>query len=358
MAPTQRQLKDIRAKQLAGAKAPKAKVARYLKTLESKLVEEAKSALLLKGIRCSDAMTTVLKDLRAIKAPHAKLLTKNNVIVPFDDEGQQSLDFLCTKNDASLFAMASHNKKRPNNLTIGRTFDRRILDMCELGVLRYKSLQDYAGSIKKRIGSKPMMLFVGDKWHLDVECKRLQNLLIDFYRGDPVKKIIVSGLDHIMVFTIVDDPQSINNNNVNLVFKPTIHQRTYFVKLKKNPNGGKTPLPYLLASGPDMDFKVRRTQFATPDTWKMAMKQPAAIKPKKVKNHTTNMFGETIGRLHIEKQDIDKMGGKKSKALRNADKLEKAEQKAEIEADLSKENSEIGAEFKQTFGFDKNDMVE
>lgn len=357
MAPTQRQLKDIKAKQISGAKAPKASVARYLKTLESKLVEEAKSVLLLKGIRCSDAMATVLKDMRALKAPHAKLLSKNNVIVPFDDEGQQSLDFLCTKNDASLFALASHNKKRPNNLTIGRTFDRRILDMCEIGVLRYKSLHDYAGSIKKRIGSKPMMLFVGDKWNLDNECRRLQNLLIDFYRGDPVDKLIVSGLDHIMVFTVVDDPQTLHNNDPNIEIKPVIYQRTYFVKLKKNPNGGRTPLPYLVASGPDMDFKVRRTQFATPETWKMAMKQPSAIKSKKVKNHTTNVFGETIGRLHLEKQDIDKMGGKKSKALRDADKIEKAEKRAADEADLSRESGELAAEFKQTFGFEPVDMA-
>ena len=354
MAPTQQQLRAIKAKQVAGGKAPKPHVARYLKNLESKLVEEAKAVLLLKGIRCSDAMSTVLKDMRALKAPHAKLLSKNNVIVPFDDEGQQSIEFLCTKNDTSLFALASHNKKRPNNLTIGRTFDRRILDMCELGILRYKSLQDYAGSIKKRIGSKPMMLFVGDKWHLDVECKRLQNLLIDFYRGDPVDKLIVSGLDHIMVFTVADSV----NQNINVESKPIIHQRTYFVKLKKNPNGGKTPLPYLIPSGPDMDFKVRRTQFASPETWKLAMKQPAAVKPKKVKNHTTNIFGETIGRLHLEKQDIEKMGGKKSKALRMADKLEKDEERAKVEADLSKENSEINAEFKQTFGFHQNEMAE
>ena len=29
------------------------------------------------------------------------------------------------------------------------------------------------------------------------------------------------------------------------------------MKLKKNPKGGKAPVPYLTPSGPDMDFKVR-----------------------------------------------------------------------------------------------------
>eukprot|EP01083_Nonionella_stella_P290207 987576_1 len=345
MAPTERQRKEARLKQLAGGKGPSARVSRYLKKQEAQLVEGAKSALLLKGIKCSNAMNNVLKDLRAMKAPHAKLLSKNNMIVPFDDAGQQSLEFLSTKNDCCMFALASNNKKRPNNLSIGRTFDRKILDIAELGILKYKSLTDYAGNPKKRIGSKPMMLFVGDRWHINPEYKRLQNLLIDFHRGDPVDKIVMSGLDHIMVFTTADDPNAAEGS------KPIIHQRVYYCKLKKNPNGGRTPVPFLNPSGPDMDFYVRRTEFATKDIWNIAIKQPGANKKKKVKNFTTNMFGETIGRLHLEKQDIEKLGGKKGKALKIAEKIEKEEQTAQLESELDKEKGELQAEFKQAYGF-------
>lgn len=198
-------------------------------------------------------MSTVLKDMRSVQSPHAKLLTKNNMIVPFDDAGQQSLEFLTTKNDASLFALASHNKKRPNNLVMGRTFDRRILDMVEIGILQYRSLVDFGGLPKKRLGSKPLLQFVGDIWSSDINLKRLQNVLIDFYRGDPVDSLVLSGLDHVMVFTAAE---------ANLVggqpekAAPIIHQRTYYMKLKKDPKGGKAPVPYLTPSGPDMDFKV------------------------------------------------------------------------------------------------------
>lgn len=346
MAPTEQQRKQARLKQLSGGKAPKARVTRYMKKhVEAQLVEGAKSSLLLKGIRCSDSMHTVLKDMRSMKAPYAKLLGKNNVIVPFDDEGQQSLEFLTTKNDCSLFALASHNKKRPNNLCIGRTFDRKILDIAELGVMRYKSLQDYAGNPKKRIGSKPMMLFVGDTWSLKSEYKRLQNLLIDFYRGDPIDKLILSGLDHVMVFTIAVDPNAAEDA------KPLIHQRVYYCKLKKNPQGGKTPVPYLTPSGPDMDFYLRRTEFATPDVWKLAVQQPTANKSKKRKNQTSNIFGETIGRLHLERQEIDKMGGRKSKALRRAEKADKEEERAAAEEELGRERGEMAAEFEQTYGY-------
>lgn len=353
MAPTQQQSKQARAKIISGGKPPKARVARYLKRhAEPQLEESAKSVLLLRGIRCNDAMTTVLKDLRSIKAPNSKLLTKNNVIVPFDYEGQQSLEFLTTKNDCSLFALASHNKKRPNNLTVGRTFDRRILDVAELGVVKYRSLLDYGGVPKKRTGSKPMMLFVGDRWHIDPTYARLQNLLIDFHRGDVIKKIVLSGVDHLIMFTMVEDPDRVNNDD-SLKNKPIIHQRTYYCKLKKNPSGGRTPMPYLTPSGPDMDFILRRTEFATPEVWEVANQQPTTNKTKKIKNQKTNVFGETVGRLHLERQDIDNMGGKKSKALRKVDKDEKEREKLELEGELGKEMGEISAEFKQAYGFAK-----
>mmetsp|Transcript_8894 Transcript_8894/g.19975 ORF Transcript_8894/g.19975 Transcript_8894/m.19975 type:complete len:351 (-) Transcript_8894:62-1114(-) len=350
MAPTPHQSKTAKAKLIAGGKQPKARIARYLKTTEAKLVEGAKSSLLLKGIRCSDAMSTVLKDMKSIQSPHSKLLNKNNMIVPFDDAGQQSLEFLTTKNDASLFALASHNKKRPNNLVMGRTFDRRVLDMVEIGILQYRSLSDFGGLPKKRLGSKPLMQFVGDLWSSDINLKRLENLLIDFYRGDPVDSLVLSGLDHVMVFTAAET--SLGGPET----YPIIHQRTYYMKLKKDPKGGKAPVPYLTPSGPDMDFKVRRTQFASPDLWKVAIKQPAGVKAKKKKNRTTNIFGETIGRLHLEKQEIDKRSGKKVKALRLADQIEKKEERAALDSELGKEKEEMSSEFKQAYGFAPDNM--
>jgi ribosome production factor 2 len=219
--------------------------------------------------------------------------------------------------------------------------------MMEIGVLKYKSLQDYGGSVpKKRVGSKPLLLFCGDLWTNDGTYQKLQNFLIDFYRGDPVDKLVASGLDHLITFTVAEQPGD---------KPPLIHQRSYFLKLRKNPDGSKVPLPYLTSCGPDMDFEVRRTQFAQSDLWKAALKQPAGSKARKVKNQSTNLFGETIGRLHLEKQSIDKMQGRKSKALRRAEKLEKEEETAELESELQREQDESRMEFKQVYGFDEEE---
>lgn len=357
MAPTSAQQKAARAKVLSGGKAAKARTQRYLKSVEPQLREGAKSKLLLKGIRCSLGMGNLLKDMRAMQAPNAKMMSKKNKIVAFDDvQGQQSLEFLTTKNDCALFALASTNKKRPNNLVLGRTFDHQILDMVELGILRYKSIQDYGGSVpKKRVGSKPLMLFLGDLWQQDSNCKKMQNLLIDFYRGDVVNKLVVSGIDHLLVF-VASQPQDADNANPNINSDPKliVHQHTFFCKLKKNPDDptSKVPIPFLVPCGPDMTMQIRRTQFAEQDLWNLSLKQPQGLKKKKKKNQTTNVFGEVIGRLHIEAQDVEKMGGRKSKALRRAEKTAKAEENAALDAELGQEKEELQGEFKRTHGFD------
>jgi ribosome production factor 2 len=81
------------------------------------------------------------------------------------------------------------------------------------------------------------------------------------------------------------------------------------------------------------------------------MRQPKQNTKRKVKNKSTNVFGETIGRLHLERQDIDRLQGKKSKALRLADKAVAEEERAALAAELEREKSQMNDEFQQTHGF-------
>jgi len=81
------------------------------------------------------------------------------------------------------------------------------------------------------------------------------------------------------------------------------------------------------------------------------MKQPKQNKVKKQKNQSTNVFGEKIGKLHLEKQNLDHIRGKRSKALRVASKLEAEEERATLDDDLKHEKEELNMEFQQTHGF-------
>ena len=118
---------------VANAKSAKsARGRRFLKNRESKLNENPKTALIVRGQKTSGLINDVLTDLYMLKKPHGVHLRRHNAVHPFEDA--TPLEFLSQKNDASLFAFGTHSKKRPHNLVFGRMFDHHVLDMVEMGV--------------------------------------------------------------------------------------------------------------------------------------------------------------------------------------------------------------------------------
>ena len=63
------------------------------------------------------------------------------------------------KYDCSLFAVGSHQKKRPDNLVLGRVYDSHILDMFELGIQDFKSSNSFDGPKHINSDLKPIMIF-------------------------------------------------------------------------------------------------------------------------------------------------------------------------------------------------------
>ncbi|XP_030051529.1 ribosome production factor 2 homolog [Microcaecilia unicolor] len=269
---------------------------RFLEKREPKLVENVKNAMLLKGGNANCTVTQALKDIYALKKPYAVLYKKKNITRPFED--QTSLEFFSKKSDCSIFVFGSHNKKRPNNLVLGRMFDYHVLDMIELGIENYVSLNDIKNS-KCPEGTKPMLIFAGDVFESSEDYRRLKSLLIDFFRGPTVPCVRLAGLEHVLHFTALNGK---------------IFMRSYKVLLKKS--GCRTPRIELEEIGPSFDFTVRRTHLASDDLYKLALKQPKALKPKKKKNISRDTFGTTYGRIHMQKQDLGKLQTRKVKGLK------------------------------------------
>jgi ribosome production factor 2 len=101
----------------------------------------------------------------------------------------------------NLFSLLYNLSKRPHNLVLGRTFDYHLLDMFELGVEQFESIESI-GRVADTPpqGNKPCMLFIGEEWETKEETRRLGNLLLDFFRGHQVSEVDLSGLDHCMCF--------------------------------------------------------------------------------------------------------------------------------------------------------------
>ncbi|XP_078131421.1 ribosome production factor 2 homolog [Sander vitreus] len=283
--------------QLDGVIKPKTKRSkRFLENRAPKLAEDVKTAMIMKGGNTNQTVTKALKDIYSLKKPNAVLYKKKNITRPFEDS--TSLEFFSKKTDCSLFLFGSHNKKRPNNLVFGRLFDFHVLDMIEVGIEKYVSLSDIKNS-KCPEGTKPMLVFAGEAFDSDIEYKRLKSLLIDFFRGPTVSAVRLAGLEHVLHFTAVEGK---------------IYMRSYRCLLKKS--GCRTPRIELEEIGPSFDLVLRRTHMASDDLYKLAHRQPKALKPKKKKNISHDAFGTKFGRVHMQKQDLSKLQTRKMKGLR------------------------------------------
>ncbi|XP_067123081.1 ribosome production factor 2 homolog [Centruroides vittatus] len=268
---------------------------KFVENKSPKVIENVKTTCFIRGSTANNTVLTAMKNLNALKKPHGVFFNRKNEMRPFEDI--IPIETFCQKNDASFFMFGSHNKKRPNNLIIGRMYDFHLLDMFELGIEKFKSLEDFKVP-KISCSTKPLLLFVGELFE-DPIYQRLKNLLIDFFRGPEVSMIRLQGLEHVIMIT-ADDGK--------------LYFRSYRIVMKKS--GTKTPYIELIEIGPSLDMVLRRNKMASDDLFKLARKQPKVLKPKKVKNIKKNVFGSKLGRIHMKRQNFKQLNTRKMKGLK------------------------------------------
>lgn len=278
---------------------------RYLESRESKVHENTKKTIFIKGGNTSQTVTQLLKELYMLKKVDSLMYKRKNILRPFEDETQ--LEFFSQKCDASLFMFGCHSKKRPNNIIIGRMFDYHILDMIELGIDSFRSMYDIEGP-KCPVGTKPCIMFAGEQFETNPNYSRLKNVFADFFRGSVIKQIRLQGIEHVIMISAVDGK---------------IYLRNYRISLKKS--GSRTPRIELEDMGPSIDFTVRRTKLASDDLYKKSLRQPKTATVKKRKNISQDAFGSQLGRIHMQKQDLTNLQTRKMKGLKRRSK-DKSEQ--------------------------------
>jgi len=262
-----------------------------------KLIENTKSSIVLRGSSTSQIVQDALKDLHMLRSPHSRNMPKKTELRPF--ENNVSIEFLAQKNDASLWVLGSHSKKRPHNLTFGRMYDGHVLDILEFGLENYKGLHEFRGE-QPNAGGKPCFYVCGDEWDSTPALATTKNMLIDFFRGTVTKKVNMNGVDRALMATLENGK---------------IHMRHYLVRRTKAKSGTDKAVA-LTECGPSFTLVPRRTAIAADALMKQATRRPTQLKQKKEKNKETNAFAETIGRLHMEKQDLEKLQTRKMKGLK------------------------------------------
>lgn len=288
---------------------------------EPKLIEDAKQTICMKGKNASQLVVDFMKDLYNLKKPDAVVLQKKNDVLPFEDI--TPIEKFSLKYNAPLFMLASHNKKRPHNLVMGRMYEHTLLDMMEFGIENYKGLKDFKVP-KISEGIKPLLVFNGELFQTNREYDRIRNLLVDMFQREPAEKIRLQGLEHVLSFT---------------AFENKILVRSYRILLKKSDS--RIPRIELEEIGPKADLVCRRTKLATEELYKQASRKPKELKIKKKKNISKDNLGTTFGRVHVGAQRLNSIQTRKMKGLKKtmAEKKQDRKRKSTDDANSSPKKS-------------------
>ena len=288
----------------------------------------------------------------ALKRPHAISFSKKNVVRPFEDA--TSLEFWAQKNDASMFVLGQSTKKRPNGLTIARMFDGKLLDMCEIGVDQFISMNAFKvrshgyvylrpklkakQTSKPQPGHKPMLHFASELFDTHPRFIQLKSLLMDLFNGEVIESIYLAGLEHVISVTVAPLPGQLAaapaSDDQDSGSLPIVHIRGYATKLLAS--GQRVPRVELVPMGPSLDLLLRRHRPADPELWKAAMRRPKLKKQdvekglgKKRKNLEVDEMGDLRGRVHVAKQDLGKLQTRKMKGLKGRPGEEEEESEKE-----------------------------
>ncbi|XP_074272979.1 ribosome production factor 2 homolog [Silene latifolia] len=264
---------------------------RELEKRAPKLVETEKKTLLLHGKKSNSLLNQVLTDIHILKKGESiKYTRKNDNIRPFEAGGETNLEFFSQKTDCGLFVFASDSKKRPDNLVMGRFYDHHIYDLVEVGVENFKSIQSFSYDKKfaPKMGSKPLVAFIGEGFENNEELKHLKEVLLDLLRGEVVNNLNLAGVDRIYVCTAV---------SANKVFLT-------HCALRLRKSGTSVPKIELIEVGPSMDLVVRRHRLPNEGLRKEAMKAAPDSTKKKIKNVKGDPILGKTGKIYIPDQKI------------------------------------------------------
>ena len=285
-----------------------AKTAKARKALKSKtpqFFESDKQTLCFRGGNSSAITNSLLTDLSILKKPLSASQKRPQNIYPLEDS--TLVEKVANKVGASLVMVGASSKKRPTSLVLMRLYNEQVLDALELSVSNYVPASHFTKVEPCAIGSKPLVVFQGPGFSSAEDQKsRLKNMMLDMFKGASPKAVALEGIQHSIIVSETDEGS--------FLF------RVYRVGMKKGSESDPTvPRTELTEMGPRFDFTISRERIPDFTMWKNSLKKPKTLsttvasdstttkRPKKNKNISTNALGQTLGRIHLGRQDYTKL---------------------------------------------------
>lgn len=172
----------------------------------------------------------------------------------------------------------THNK---NTLVFIRSFDYQPLEILKFTILNALSSTDF-NSIPAEFFSKYFII------SQNIENKRIENFFIDFFSQRTVK-IDIESVKYAWIIS------SSSKVEYNLKYVRVLNDFS------------------VEDIGPSFDLKLEKEFYCGDEIYSKAFSQD---KPVKQKNVSKNVFKDTVGKLHIDRQDLNDINLKKSRAYK------------------------------------------
>ncbi|KIK62038.1 hypothetical protein GYMLUDRAFT_165279 [Collybiopsis luxurians FD-317 M1] len=232
-----------------------------------------------------------------------------------------------SKNDASLFVLPQTSKKRPNNLTFVRIYDRKVLDILALKKKAFSESDHFLQGPKSTPGNPPPLHFASELFTTHPRYIQVKSMLISSPAPHEGRGLNVKGLEGecVISVSVAPTPPSLNNATDSTSNPPTalpkIHIRTYVVRLSSSSSGSsglsRSPRVDLIPMSPSIDLDLRCHMNPDPELLKQAMKRPKVKeadiesglekKRKEKKDLEVDEMGDLRGRVHVVTPDLGKL---------------------------------------------------
>lgn len=267
------------------------------------LFENDKLTMFLRGKNCSGEVSRLLVDLSNLKKPLVVPRKRDVNIYPFQDSS--FIEKMANTAHTNLIVLGESSKKRKTALVLMRMFNEQLLDAMEIVVSNYQPTSSFKGVKPCSVGAKPLILFQGSGFSsTESQLSRAKNMFLDVFKGVNPKGLSLEGIEHCIVITETEGGK--------LLF------RVYRLDKKKG-ESLSVPRVDIVEMGPSFDFTLGRERLPDFSLWKASMRKPAQTsttsssseqkkpKVKKNKNISTDGLGQTIGRIHVGRQDYTKL---------------------------------------------------
>ncbi|OIR58107.1 MAG: Brix-domain-containing protein [Amphiamblys sp. WSBS2006] len=262
------------------------RMAEERKTAEAEVLRRTKRALVIRNGKAGEMASLFLREMANMKKPHSVVQRWKRFSSAFCDAGQ--IEAACKRSDASLF-VAGASRKGKDTVVFGRLFSETVSTLVEVSL---KSVSPTVHSY--RHGARPVFVFSGEETE---EHALFKNVLVDLLNKNKPAEVSLGGLELVVSVSFRGKEASL---------------KTYLIEADREGGFSNTG-----GSLKMRDISLKKTGFeavlCVEKSWVSAVN--TVPRRKKKDKRERDEIGNVYGRVHVGRQEVEKIRPRKMKAF-------------------------------------------